>query len=55
MSELIGKRLELRLDGQLLVATTIDKKPESDAELVSILKELIQAIDAPTVEDTALI
>ena len=47
-----GVGVELRVDGKLVFhATTILKRPNNHDELVALLKEIIVAMDAPTVKE----
>lgn len=51
---LLSHRLELKLDGLLILGTSIKKRPDNHAEMIAILQELIETLSAPDVKDNEL-
>ena len=44
---LCGARIELRCNGELILGTSVAKRPDNDAEYIALLEELLAVIKAP--------
>ncbi len=54
---IIGSRVELTIDGKLLMSMTINRAdvPKDDKQTIALLKDIIGFLEAPTVPDAEVL